>query len=171
MSWNNCVCFVERCPPPPVIAFADVMVHNNIALYSCQNGHRPISGSSLINCSKSNWQATTFSCYGKIPFKTHHHHHHHHHHLFQKCRHNYILIHKILSFSFILWRSADNTKCRRACAWWRCYVCLSLWICCNSCRQQYKLCIRHLVTHHFSMFKYEFLFNPINIQIRFSFLL
>nr|XP_022290451.1 sushi, von Willebrand factor type A, EGF and pentraxin domain-containing protein 1-like [Crassostrea virginica] len=54
---------IQRCPPPPVIAFADVMVHNNIALYSCQNGHRPISGSSLINCSKSNWQATTFSCY------------------------------------------------------------------------------------------------------------
>ncbi|XP_061192356.1 sushi, von Willebrand factor type A, EGF and pentraxin domain-containing protein 1-like [Saccostrea echinata] len=62
-SWTSSTMFCEEiCASPPSIPNADLMVLNNIAIYSCQGGYIPQSGSSLINCSQSVWQTTTFSC-------------------------------------------------------------------------------------------------------------
>ncbi|XP_062600971.1 sushi, von Willebrand factor type A, EGF and pentraxin domain-containing protein 1-like, partial [Saccostrea cucullata] len=54
---------IKSCPDPPTIANADVMVSNNVALYSCRQGFLPKSGTSSINCSLSEWQKTNFTCY------------------------------------------------------------------------------------------------------------
>ncbi|XP_062613869.1 uncharacterized protein LOC134275616 [Saccostrea cucullata] len=54
---------IKSCPDPPTIANADVMVSNNVALYSCRQGFLPKSGSNTINCLQSEWQKTNLTCY------------------------------------------------------------------------------------------------------------
>ncbi|XP_061195953.1 sushi, von Willebrand factor type A, EGF and pentraxin domain-containing protein 1-like [Saccostrea echinata] len=54
---------IKSCPDPPSIANANVMVSNNVALYSCHEGFLPKSGTSSIKCLQSEWQTTNFSCY------------------------------------------------------------------------------------------------------------
>ncbi|XP_062574085.1 sushi, von Willebrand factor type A, EGF and pentraxin domain-containing protein 1-like [Saccostrea cucullata] len=54
----------ESCPEPPAIANADVMVSENVALYSCRQGFLPKSGTNSINCLQSEWQKTNLICYG-----------------------------------------------------------------------------------------------------------
>lgn len=60
------VYIIEICGNPPTIANAEVMSYNNKAMYSCMEGYRSMSGINKINCTKSEWETTTFSCYGRI---------------------------------------------------------------------------------------------------------
>lgn len=70
MYHTLCFFIIEICGNPPTIANAEVMTYNNKAMYSCMEGYRSMSGSNKINCTKSEWETTTFSCYGKIfPYK------------------------------------------------------------------------------------------------------
>ncbi|XP_062611967.1 complement factor H-like, partial [Saccostrea cucullata] len=54
---------IKSCPDPPIIANADVMVSDNVALYSCRQGFLPKSGNNSIKCLQSEWQKTNFTCY------------------------------------------------------------------------------------------------------------
>ncbi|XP_065928555.1 sushi, von Willebrand factor type A, EGF and pentraxin domain-containing protein 1-like [Magallana gigas] len=54
---------IQICEDPLPIPNAEVMRFNNRAMYSCREGYRSMSGSNIINCTASNWQTTTFSCY------------------------------------------------------------------------------------------------------------
>lgn len=66
MYLTLCVFTIEICGDPPTKANAEVMRYNNRAMYSCWEGYRSMSGSNRINCTESEWQTTTFSCFGKI---------------------------------------------------------------------------------------------------------
>ncbi|XP_062587110.1 uncharacterized protein LOC134248727 [Saccostrea cucullata] len=57
---------IKSCPDPPSIANADVMVSENVALYSCRQGFRPKSGTNSISCLQSDWQKTNFTCYASL---------------------------------------------------------------------------------------------------------
>ncbi|XP_062595954.1 uncharacterized protein LOC134257344 [Saccostrea cucullata] len=62
-SWSSSTVFCEAiCAAPPSIPNADVQVFDFMAIYSCQEGYLSQTGSSLISCSQSVWQTTTFSC-------------------------------------------------------------------------------------------------------------
>ncbi|XP_062573473.1 uncharacterized protein LOC134235357, partial [Saccostrea cucullata] len=54
---------IKSCPEPPAITNADVMVSENVALYSCRQGFLAKSGTNSINCLQSEWQKTNFICY------------------------------------------------------------------------------------------------------------
>lgn len=66
LTKSFCVFTIEICEAPPTIANAEVMRYNNRAMYSCMEGYRSMSGNNKINCTESEWQTTTFSCYGRI---------------------------------------------------------------------------------------------------------